>query len=375
MDLVAYNSLGRGLDMSGYVNGVGIVVADPSVQSYFLGALDDYTLAYEVTGAPWSYMTITGIAAFDPVLQQFTGELNLTAIRYYAADGLTEMISLSEMDLYTNIYELGTVNIASMYTGDDLLWGNDYADHLRGGTGEDILWGEGGNDILNGETGADLMRGGAGNDTYYVDDYYDFTDEPMSGNADPGGVDRVYSSIDWTLDRFMENLTLTGSGDLVGFGNSLRNVITGNSGANVLSGASGNDTLAGGAGEDFIAGNAGADTLSGGSGADLFVFDSSLVASNADRIKDFSKRDDYIGLDDDVFRKLPGTTDGKLLAAANYRVGSAARDGNDYLIYNPAKDQLLYDSDGSGAKAPVLIATITLSGSSAPAASDFILFS
>jgi len=279
------------------------------------------------------------------------------------------------MDLYTNIYELGTVNIASMYTGDDLLWGNDYADHLRGGTGEDILWGEGGNDILNGETGADLMRGGAGNDTYYVDDAYDFTDEPMSGNADPGGVDRVYSSIDWTLDRFMENLTLTGSADLVGFGNSLRNVITGNSGANLLSGVGGNDTISGGAGDDLIAGNAGADTLSGGSGEDLFVFDSALVASNADRIKDFSKRDDYIGLDDDVFRKLPGTTDGKFLAAANYRIGSAARDGNDYLIYNPAKDHLLYDSDGSGAKAPVLIATITLSGSSAPAASDFVLFS
>ena len=375
MDLLAYNSLGRGLDMSGYVDGVGIVVADPSVQTLFLGAIDEYTLAYEVSGAPWTYMTITGTATIDPVLEQFTGELNLSAIRYYAADGLTEMISLSDMNLYTDLYDLGTVNIASMYTGDDLLWGNDYADHLRGGTGADILWGEGGNDILDGETEADIMRGGAGNDTYYVDDYYDFTDEPMSGSADPGGVDRVYSSVDWTLDRYIENLTLTGSADLVGFGNSLRNVITGNRGGNLLSGAGGNDTLAGGAGEDFIAGNAGADTLSGGSGADLFMFDSAVVASNADRIKDFSKRDDFIGLDDDVFRKLPGTADGKTLAAANYRVGSSARDGNDYLIYNPANDRLLYDSDGSGAKAPVLIATIALSGSSAPAAGDFILFS
>jgi len=375
MDLVAYNSLGRGLDMSGYVNGVGIVVADPSVQSYFLGALDDYTLAYEVTGALWSYMTITGTATFDPVLQQYTGELNLTAIRYYAADGLTEMISLSEMDLYTNIYELGTVNIASMYTGDDLILGNDYADNLRGGTGDDMLSGEGGNDILDGESGADILIGGSGNDTYYVDSIYDFTDEPLSGAADPGGVDRVYSSVDWTLDRFIENLTLTGSASLYGNGNNLKNILTGNSGHNALRGAGGNDTVLGGAGDDLLAGDLGFDTLTGGSGSDLFAFNTKLSTSNVDRVKDFSRRDDFIGLDDDVFRKLPGTADGKLMSAANYRVGSSARDGNDYLIYNPANDHLYYDSDGSGAKAPVLIATITLSGSSAPAASDFVLFS
>ncbi|MBO3762527.1 hypothetical protein J5J09_22415, partial [Ciceribacter sp. L1K22] len=77
------------------------------------------------------------------------------------------------------------------------------------------------------------------------------------------GTDTVRASISYTLGGSVENLVLTGSGNLTGTGNSLANVITGNSGNNTLSGLAGNDRLDGGAGNDTLDGGAGNDTLIG----------------------------------------------------------------------------------------------------------------
>jgi len=85
------------------------------------------------------------------------------------------------------------------------------------------------------------------------------------------------------------------------------------------------------------------------------------------------KGTDKLVLDDDIVGKLGvGTATGKAILSANYKVGAAA-DANDYLIYNPATDKLYYDNDGNGAHAAVQIATIVLSGTTAPAYSDFLL--
>ena len=67
----------------------------------------------------------------------------------------------------------------------------------------------------------------------------------------------------------MENLTLTGAGNINGTGNALNNLIIGNSGNNSLMGGDGDDTLKGGAG---------ADTLDGGSGNDTASYDTSNAA-------------------------------------------------------------------------------------------------
>jgi len=144
--------------------------------------------------------------------------------------------------------------------------GTSGADDYLGGDADDSLSGAGGDDILNGGLGADSMIGGTGNDTYHVDNLGDTTDE-TGGD----GVDTVISTIDWTLDSGLENLTFTGTANLGGAGNALANVLTGNDGANTLDGGDGADKLYGGLGADDLIGGAGGDLLDGGLGADAMA--------------------------------------------------------------------------------------------------------
>ena len=74
--------------------------------------------------------------------------------------------------------------------------------------------------------------GGLGNDTYVVDN----TGDVVTENASEG-TDTVQASVTYTLAANVENLTLTGTGNINGTGNTLDNVIIGNSGNNILAGA------------------------------------------------------------------------------------------------------------------------------------------
>ena len=56
----------------------------------------------------------------------------------------------------------------------------------------------------------------------------------------------MQSGVSYTLGTNVENLTLTGTGNINGTGNTLNNTLTGNTGDNVLNGGAGNDTLTGG---------------------------------------------------------------------------------------------------------------------------------
>lgn len=103
-----------------------------------------------------------------------------------------------------------------------------------------------GNDTLTSTNIADTLIGGRGNDTYIIDDAGDEVVE-LSGE----GVDTVRASVSYVLTNEVENLVLlSGSGNIDGTGNALKNTITGNEGDNTLDGGAGADALAGGLGDD-----------------------------------------------------------------------------------------------------------------------------
>ena len=132
------------------------------------------------------------------------------------------------------------------------------------------------------------MIGKGGNDTYIVD----HTKDRVIEKAD-GGTDTIRSSVSETLSAHVENLVLTGSGNLKGYGNSSNNRLIGNSGNNVLDGKGGRDIL------------------TGKGGSDKYVYrstdDSGVTNSTRDVITDFdgtrsnlidlSKIDAYTGAD------------------------------------------------------------------------------
>lgn len=126
------------------------------------------------------------------------------------------------------------------------LTGTNDDEEFYGLASADTIYAHGGNDFLDGGSGNDTMYGGQGDDTYVVDSSGDVIVELLDE-----GTDAVRSTASsYTLPAEVENLTLVGTSNQNGTGNTLNNVITGNSLNNTLNGDLGNDTLIGGDGND-----------------------------------------------------------------------------------------------------------------------------
>jgi len=304
---------------------------------------------------------IMGLAVNDDA----NGSSNAQII-YTATTSGTYYLAAWDTATGTGAYTLSAKVVTSLnLTGDanaNMLQGAGYADTLKGLAGDDWLVGNGGNDTLDGGTGADIMEGGLGNDTYLIDNAADWAIETSAA----GGTDTVQASVGYMLASYVENLTLTGSANINGYGNSSANLLQGNTGANLLDGGSGNDTLIGGNGKD---------TLYGGAGADLFVFNvAPSASSNMDTLGDFQSMTDKIQLNRAVYGALGATAttlaQGQFWSAAGAVKG---HDADDRLIYNPTTGALYYDSDGSGNAPAVQIALLGVSSHPTLLFSDFQL--
>ncbi len=131
---------------------------------------------------------------------------------------------------------------------------------------DNVLVGNNQANTLDGNSGDDTMRGRAGNDIYIIDSAGDTVIEQANQ-----GIDWIQSAISYTLDTYLEKLTLTGADDLSGTGNAVNNVIEGNVGDNTLRGLAGQDILRGYDGNDTLIGGGGHDRLIGGAGDDILI--------------------------------------------------------------------------------------------------------
>jgi VCBS repeat-containing protein len=155
------------------------------------------------------------------------------------------------------------------------------------------------------------------------------------------------------------HLTLTGTANINGTGNTLDNILTGNSGDNVISGMEGTDALYGNAGNDTLDGGSGMDTLIGGAGNDIYIVDNiadTVLEDAAQGIDSIFASVDY-ALSDNV-ENLTLNGAGNISATGNTLNNVLTGNAGDNALYGMAgSDALIADAGndlldgGSGADA------------------------
>ena len=242
---------------------------------------------------------------------------------------------------------------------DNLILAGNGDDFLVGRSGVDELVGNAGNDILRGGTGGDILNGGNGQDRA------DYTDATFNVRADLQNS-AVNVGAHALGDTYISVEDIRGTN---GFNDDLRgdvndNVLEGLAGDDELTGRAGDDTLAGGSGEDVLNGGSGNDTLIGGGGDDTFIY--TAPTQGVDSMIGFTVNSDVIHLDATGFTSLSVGA----LSAANFRLGAAAADANDYIIYDGTT--LYYDADGNGG-ADAQVALATFNNGAALDQNDFLI--
>jgi serralysin len=289
---------------------------------------------------------------------------------------------------------------------DDLLTGGAGADLLIGGAGHDVLadhtqrpeasgallsgayaatdadtlLGGGGDDQILASGGGDLVDGGDGIDNLLMDFTGTLAALVFTMRANGASFDMTLGGVVTAAVRNVETLLITAGGGrdvmnataasfyVVLDGGDDNDVVRGGASGDVLIGSGGNDRLHGNGGDDLLVGGAGRDTMEGGAGRDLFRWD--VAAEARDVILDFRSGEDRLWVDASGFKGgLRENMD--LAATGRFVAGGAATAARGQFLYDQATGTLLWDVDGTGTRASVLIAE--LGAGTTLAASDFLI--
>lgn len=215
--------------------------------------------------------------------------------------------------------------------------GNSLGNRLTGNAQANILRGFSGNDVLNGGAGNDVLDGGLGNDVFILGDENDTV-------IDSGGIDTIGSTITRSLMDygFIERLTLQGTANIDGTGNSLSNTITGNSGNNILDGGGGQDKLNGGLGNDVFILGAGTDTVIDAGGVDTIRSTITRSLMNYTEIERLTLEgaSDINGTGNLLNNILTGSSGNNILSGAAGNDTLSGGSGNDKLYGGTGNDTL-----------------------------------
>ncbi len=245
-----------------------------------------------------------------------TGEVITDQYQYHGTSGYgLEVIEFSDGVIWALDDILAHTEMVST-SGNDVLYGTDYADNIRGGDGADNLQGWNGDDTIEGGLGNDTqLHGREGSDTY-VWSKGDGNDTIWDVSTSLTDIDRLrftdVDSTDVALTRAHGStnlvVTIVSTGEVItithhyhsltnGYGLELfefsdgviwlfddiaantrleggtgNDVLHGRDHADYIVGNAGNDTLSGIGGDDTIEGGTGADSLYGGAGSDTFIW-------------------------------------------------------------------------------------------------------
>ncbi|HEU4459752.1 MAG TPA: calcium-binding protein [Methylibium sp.] len=305
-----------------------------------------WTLAAEVEN-----LTLTGIAAINGIGNTVANTLRGNAGNNVldGAAGSDSMFGGAGNDTYvvddagdrvTELVNEGIDTVQSAVTwtlGAELenltLTGTAVIDGV-GNSVNNVLTGNAAANRLDGRAGGDTMAGAAGDDVYLVDDALDVVIE-----AAGQGIDRVETALSHTLSANVENLTLTGTGDINATGNALANTLIGNARINRLDGGAGADTMTGGAGNDTYVVDSAGDVLSELAGGGTDTVEASISWTLGDQLENLT---------------LTGTAaiNATGNGAANTLRGNAGNNllnglaGNDVMLGGVGNDTYVVDATG-----------------------------
>jgi Ca2+-binding RTX toxin-like protein len=205
-----------------------------------------------------AYTGIDSLGQSSTIVNQAGGEIKATGYAIYGSGDFNDTI-VNEGRLEGGLFAIRIDEGDDRVTNHGKIIGN-----VDLGAGDDVF------DTRGGKVSG-TVAGGSGKDTYLVSN----AAVDIKENYLLGGMDTVKSTVSYTIDTFIENVSLLGGKNIDAVGNELANVLRGNNGDNILRGLKGADALAGGDGND---------RLVGGKDSDSFVF---RTGGGHDTIADF----------------------------------------------------------------------------------------